>query len=131
MTVRRILLAEDDADDKALFCDLLSHRTDIELMPVAENGVELMETLHATNDSDLPHVIILDQNMPKQNGLQTLTSIKENNRYANLPVVIYSTYTDEQLIKNSIAAGAVLVISKPVSKQGYEEMINAVLQAIL
>jgi CheY-like chemotaxis protein len=130
MFARRILLAEDDADDKALFCDFLAHRTDIELLPVAENGVELMETLQNTSDEDLPHVIILDQNMPKQNGLQTLVALKEDNRYLHLPVVIYSTYADDQLINSSYTAGARLVVSKPVSKKGYDDMITAILQSI-
>jgi CheY-like chemotaxis protein len=130
MTARKILLAEDDADDKALFCDFLAHRKDIELLPIAENGVELIDALHTFDDSDLPHVVILDQNMPKRNGLQTLAALKENNRFSHLPVVIYSTYTDEQLINSSHAAGAALVVAKPTSKQGYEEMIDAILQAI-
>jgi DNA-binding NarL/FixJ family response regulator len=65
--------------------------------------------------------------MPKSNGLQTLAALKAEDRYAHLPVVIYSTYADEQLISNSKAAGAALVLSKPVSKKGYEEMIDAIL----
>lgn len=130
MTVSRILLAEDDADDKALFCDFLSHRNDIELLPIAENGVELIEALYNTTDEDLPHVIILDQNMPKRNGLQTLAKLKEDDRFLHLPVVIYSTYTDDQLINSSNAAGAALVMAKPTSKQGYEEMIDVILQTI-
>jgi CheY-like chemotaxis protein len=130
MTARRILLAEDDADDKALFCDFLSHRSDIVLLPVAENGVELMDVLNDLATEELPDVIILDQNMPKQNGLQTLAALKEHDRYAHLPIVIYSTYTDEQLINSSNNAGAKLVVSKPVSRQGYEEMIDVIIQAI-
>jgi CheY-like chemotaxis protein len=125
MTARKIMLAEDDADDKALFCDFLAHRKDIELLPIAENGVELMDALHNTDDTDLPHVVILDQNMPKRNGLQTLAALKENNRFSHLPVVIYSTYADEQLINSSHAAGAALVVTKPTSKQGYERCHSA------
>jgi CheY-like chemotaxis protein len=130
MTARRILLAEDDADDKALFCSFLSHRTDIKLLPIAENGVEVMEVLDTLNPEELPDVIILDQNMPKRNGLQTLSALKEHHRYAHLPIVIYSTYTDEQLINSSSNAGAALVVSKPISKKGYEEMIDEIIQVI-
>ena len=130
MAARTILLAEDDADDQKLFCDFLSHRNDIVLMPVAENGVELLQTLDKTIDGILPDLIILDQNMPKSNGLQTLTALKEDTRYAHLPVVIYSTYADDQLISNSKAAGAALVLTKPVSKDGYNEMIETILQLV-
>ena len=131
MAVWRILLAEDDADDQALFINFLSHRTDIVLLPVAENGVELMETLDKCNSKDLPHIIILDQNMPKQNGLQTLVALKENERYHYLKVIIYSTYADDQLIMKSKAAGADMVLSKPLSKQGYDEMIEMILKELM
>ena len=60
----KILLAEDDSDDQKLFCDFLLHRTDIVLMPVAENGAEALEILERTTDEELPDLIILDQNMP-------------------------------------------------------------------
>lgn len=130
MTTWRILLAEDDADDQKLFNDFLSHRTDIELLPVAENGEELLEVLERITAGHLPHIIILDQNMPKCNGLQTLAALKENDRYAHLPVIIYSTYADEQLISSSKSAGAALVVTKPISKKGYEEMMDAVLEIL-
>jgi CheY-like chemotaxis protein len=130
MNSRKILLAEDDSDDQKLFCEFLSHRTDIVLMPVAENGAEALEILDSTAEEELPDLIILDQNMPKSNGLQTLATLKANRRYAHLPVTIYSTYADESLVTNSMAAGAVLVIAKPLSRKGYDEMINTILSAI-
>ncbi|WP_121356831.1 response regulator [Flavisolibacter nicotianae] len=130
MTFRKILLAEDDADDQKLFCDFLSHRQDIVIMPVVENGEELLTVLENTTSQDLPHVIVLDQNMPKRNGLQTLAALKAEARFSHLPVVIYSTYADEELVSNSMAAGAALVIAKPISKKGYEEMIDAILNLL-
>lgn len=130
MTTRRILLAEDDLDDQKLFCEFLSDRHDIVLLPVAENGVELLETLEKAAGKDLPDLIILDQNMPKSNGLQTLAALKNDDRYAHVPVIIYSTYADENLISNSKTAGAALIVEKPVSKEGYNEMIETILKAV-
>lgn len=130
MTLWKILLAEDDGDDQKLFCDFLSHRKDIVIMPVAENGEELLELLENTPNQDLPHVIVLDQNMPKSNGLQTLAALKARDRFAHLPVIIYSTYLDKQLVSNSKAAGAALVIAKPIAKKGYEEMMDAILNLL-
>ena len=130
MTARRILLAEDDSDDQQLFCDFLSQRTDIVLMPIAENGVELLEALEKATPEELPDIIILDQNMPKLNGLQTLAAIRMNNRYHQMPVVIYSTYMDERLLRKSREAGAALGVTKPVSRQGYNQMVDSLLQLI-
>lgn len=99
-------------------------------MPVVENGEDLMKLLESTMNEDLPNIIILDQNMPKSNGLQTLAALKAHTRFAHLPVVIYSTYADGQLVSNGKAAGAALVVAKPVTKRGYEDMIDAILNAL-
>ncbi|HUQ96828.1 MAG TPA: response regulator [Chitinophagaceae bacterium] len=129
MMLKKILLAEDDSDDQKLFYDFLQDRTDVLLMPVAENGVALVETLEQLNDTnDFPDLIILDQNMPKRNGLQTLQLLKQHQRYAHIPVALYSTYTDAQLINSSTAIGACAVLNKPITKEGYHAMLDAFLQ---
>jgi CheY-like chemotaxis protein len=81
MAPKRILLAEDDADDQMLFSDFLFHRSDILLMPIAENGSALSDSLENIADpGDLSDIIILDQNMPKKNGVQTLQLLKASDR---------------------------------------------------
>ena len=130
MLKRKILLAEDDEDDRYFFQSFLQTRSDVVLLPIAEDGVSLVESLNEIrNDADLPDLIILDQNMPKQNGLQTLAYLKENERYRQIPVVIYSTYTDETLVKNGSVKGACLVLPKPLDTEGYNEMIETVFDA--
>lgn len=129
MLKRRILLAEDDEDDQEFFHEFLKGRTDIILMPIAENGLVVADLLEGiTDERQLPDLIILDQNMPKKNGLQTLQFLKEDKRYAHIPVIIYSTYTDETLIKNGSEMGACGVVTKPVTKEGYNEMMEAFLK---
>src|SRR6478672_5398443 len=95
----KILLAEDDMDDQRLFYEFLRDRSDIILMPFTENGEELILSLKEIKDTgQLPDLIILDQNMPKKNGIQTLQLLQNDNLYKGIPVVIYSTYADEFLI---------------------------------
>ena len=126
MLKRKILLAEDDEDDQHFFINFLQSRNDITLMPVVENGIALVELLEKINtDEELPDYIILDQNMPKRNGLQTLQILKTKSRYAHIPVMIYSTYTDDQLIQKGTALGACMVMTKPLTKEGYDQLVNA------
>src|SRR5687767_8054066 len=98
MPKKKILVAEDDADDQQFFYDFLEIRNDIVLLPIAENGVALMTQMEELEAEQLPHMIILDHNMPKRNGLQTLKLLKEDQRFRHIPVIIYSTYIDEALI---------------------------------
>jgi CheY-like chemotaxis protein len=130
MLKRKILLAEDDLDDQRFFNEFLQNRKDLVLLPIAGNGEVLFEILHAISTSaDLPDFIILDQNMPKINGLQALALLKADSRYAHIPVSIYSTYTDEELIQKGLATGACDVVSKPISKEGYNEMVDGFFRA--
>ncbi len=131
MITKKILLAEDDVDDRDFFHDFLCNRKDIELLPIVENGEEIIQYLESLSDStSLPDVIILDQNMPKRSGLNTLQYIKENKRYTHISVVIYSTYADENLIEKSYRLGANSVITKPTNMEGYHKMIDEVFMAV-
>lgn len=130
MTPRKILLAEDDMDDQQFFFDFLRHRTDVLLLPAAENGEALFEYLESADNQAMPDVIILDQNMPRRNGLQTLTMLKENTRYKHIPVMIYSTYADEALVQRSNAIGAAMVAAKPSDKEGYNRMMDIFMSRI-
>ena len=131
MLTKRILLAEDDEDDQELFTEFLKHRNDITLMPIAENGEILADQLKKIVQTEqLPNYIILDQNMPKRNGLQTLQFLKQNNRYAHIPVIIYSTYIDETLIEKGSALGALRVVPKPLTKEGYDTMLDDFIGAV-
>jgi CheY-like chemotaxis protein len=132
MPKRKVLLAEDDEDDQRFFNEFLENRKDTVLLPIAENGEVLFDILgNITKDTDLPDLIILDQNMPKISGLNALRLLKADSRYAHIPVSIYSTYTDEELIKNGLALGACFVVPKPISWEGYHRMMDRLFEACI
>ena len=128
--VKKILLAEDDPDDVEFFFQYLGNRPDLLLLPPVYNGEGVLEYLQKAHNGTFPDLIILDQNMPKCNGLQTLAILKNNTQFENIPVFVYSTYTDAYLVKQSIQLGAVSVMEKPVSVEGYHKMIDDMLGLI-
>jgi CheY-like chemotaxis protein len=131
MNPKKILLAEDDLDDQQIFYDFLNHRTDIDLMPMVGNGVELIDTLNMIDKKEsLPNLIILDHNMPKRNGYQTLELLKSTARYEHIPVVVYSTYIDQRLTEACSDKGASAVMTKPITKKEYNKMIEAFLKVV-
>lgn len=128
---RKILLAEDDSDDAFFFSDFLHNRTDLELLPSVTNGVEVIDYLDSILlISDFPDVILLDQNMPKLSGKETLNHIKSNARYNSIAVVMYSTYVGPQLTEECLTLGAMLVETKPITKEGYNKMMDSILKTI-
>ena len=130
MTKKCVILAEDDSDDQFLFVNFLSDFPTMDLSSAVANGEELIRVLENTSDENLPAAIILDQNMPKMNGLNTLQYLKSNHRYSQIPVMVYSTYINDMLIRNCMNAGAALVLSKPEDKDGYHKMIADFFQVI-
>ena len=125
--VPRILLAEDDSDDRTFFLEFLGDRTDIALLPMVTDGAEVLDYLHARQPT--PDIIVLDQNMPRLTGTEALKALKAVDSFAAIPVVIYSTYVGPQLVDECLGLGAALVLPKPDSPEGYNEMMDAILGA--
>jgi CheY-like chemotaxis protein len=125
MTVyKKIMLAEDDEDDKWIFSEIMKGLTadgNIHFNAV-DNGVQIMQALE--NNPELPDLVILDQNMPQLNGKETLKLIKKSDRFNHIPVVIYSTYNDSRLSNECFNIGATQIITKPDTYEGFKEMIE-------
>jgi CheY-like chemotaxis protein len=127
---KKILLADDDKDDRYMFDYFFGELSkDFMKLESVENGAELIEFLNKIgDDTHLPQLIVLDQNMPKMSGMQTLSYLKSSDRYKNIPVIIYSTHNDHVFTKDCTELGASLIISKPDSYDGYKAMIQTFLQ---
>lgn len=129
MQQKRVLLAEDDQDDRLIFEEFLEERTDFILISIVENGVEIFDFLNTLqSENEYPQLIVLDKNMPKINGVEALKLLKDDERYKKISVVIYSTYIDQHLVNTCIALGASAILQKPFTKQGYNEMMNEFLR---
>lgn len=131
MLPKKILLAEDDIDDQAFLTEFIASRKELHLLPIAENGEEALDFLYRIQEErDLPDIIILDQNMPRLNGLQTLNFLKGNKAYAHIPVIVYTTNPDEKLRQRSISAGAAMVFPKPYTPEGYGKLVDVLVDLI-
>jgi CheY-like chemotaxis protein len=129
MKARKVILVEDDADDRDLFAEFFTHRKDIELLPAVGNGLELIKYLqNVSTDEGFPDLVVLDQNMPMMNGTQTLEFLKSNPRFKKIPAVIYSTYIDNNLIIDGKKLGVKKVVVKPIDDEGYQKMMDDFLQ---
>ncbi|HOZ50787.1 MAG TPA: response regulator [Chitinophagaceae bacterium] len=107
-----ILLAEDDEADRLLFSETLD---ELEIKPIlhtVNNGVELMAYLNKKN-VQLPHIVFLDLNMPRKNGLECLKEIRNNDKLKSISIAIYSTSVNENDMDETFRYGANVYISKP------------------
>ena len=110
-----ILLADDDADDRQFFTEAISELKMEHKLSVFADGRELMEYLEHPDYQhvEVPQILFLDLNMPCKTGLECLKEIRENSRYNNLSIAIYSTSSSEKDIEESFIGGANIYIKKP------------------
>lgn len=107
-----IILADDDEDDRLFFTDAFEELKISTKVQTYNDGSELMEYLN-NEDSILPEIIFLDLNMPKKNGIECLHEIKENPKFQNIAIAIYSTSSSEEHIEETFVSGANIYIKKP------------------
>jgi len=94
-TSLNILLAEDDADDR-LFFDKALRKLEVPTRLVSVVDGEKLMIYLSENYLDLPDVLFLDLNMPRKNGMECLSEIKQDEKLKELPVIIYSTHLHEK-----------------------------------
>jgi CheY-like chemotaxis protein len=125
----KVLLAEDDNDDILLFKEALNELPVSVHITTVTNGQQLLEWLNKKGKK-LPDVLFLDLNMPRKNGFAALGEIKRNQKLQNLPVVIFSTARDEEMIKQVYNDAAHYYIRKPSDFTDLKKVIYRVLKLI-
>ena len=94
---KRILLADDDADDRALFCEAISEIDSSLLCHAVSNGDQALKWL--AQERNRPDVIFLDVNMPVVTGWECIHQIKQKTELRHIPVIMYSTTSQNTFIK--------------------------------
>lgn len=121
---KKIVLVDDDEDDRQIFIDIVHAVEPEAAVECAENGMEMISLLDRLPDDDLPGMIVLDQNMPRMTGKESLIYLKGNPRYKDIPTVLYSTYQVKDFYQECLELGAQDVLAKPDTMQSYREMIE-------
>jgi len=113
---RKILLVDDDPEDRDIIKDALEDLGYHSVIHFAENGEKALTFLEsAYHEDSLPSMVILDLNMPVMNGRQVLRHLKKDSRFSNIPVIIYSTSLNNIERDECLALGAHSYVIKPVS----------------
>lgn len=115
-----ILLVEDNPRDEALTLRALKKSNIVNEVIVARDGAEALDFLFGTGTYDendkrvKPQLVLLDLKLPKVDGLEVLRRIRQDDRTKRLPVVIFTSSSEEEDIVKSYDLCANSYVQKPV-----------------
>src|ERR1043165_9333735 len=126
--LKRILLAEDNANDVELTMTALEHHNLANEVVVARDGEEALDYLfcrgaYLGREEGHPAVVLLDLKMPKIDGMEVLKQVKEDPELRTIPVVILTSSREDQDLVESYNLGVNAYVVKPVD---FREFIDAV-----
>src|SRR5580704_4441821 len=116
-----VLLAEDDDDGRCLLGEAWAKSRAADELRFVGDGEELTEYLKHTGryrdqaSAPRPALILLDLNMPKNDGREALREIKADPKLRQIPVIVLTTSKDDNDISRSYDLGANSYVAKPAS----------------
>lgn len=125
----RIFIIDDSDEDIQLISQILVESqitTDILYTKNSEIAIDFLKNQIHSDNNLMPSLIILDFNMPKNNGFEVLKSIKSEKELINIPIIIFSTsidFEDKELI---IQQNVFSILAKPFIIDDYDTLINTI-----
>ena len=127
VNVKKFLLTDDDKDDRELFFEALAAIDPHIICEGAEHGREALLRL-TKDDISKPDIIFLDINMPVMNGWELLHTIKKHTSFRDIPVIIYTTSSEERDKMIARDLGALCFVTKPDEFRRVKDMLEIVVR---
>jgi CheY-like chemotaxis protein len=126
--INRILLADDSAADIELTMRALAEYHLANVVDIARDGVEALDYLYrrgafAARPPGNPALLLLDNKMPRVDGLEVLRQIKADDKLKTIPVVMLTSSREHADLLRSYQLGANAYVAKPVD---FCEFVKAV-----
>ena len=125
MKVLDILLIEDDMIEIMKMNRTISKLGLSHKITTANNGEEALKRLSISEK--LPHIILLDLNMPKINGIEFLNILKNDNSLKHIPIIILTTSNNNRDLLECYKVGVSGYIVKPLKYEDYVAKIENLL----
>jgi CheY-like chemotaxis protein len=122
-----ILLVEDEPLTARLALEALrDEKTSIHLAADGETALNFLRRLPPHENAPLPHLIVLDMNIPKISGHELLLRIKTDPRVMDVPVVVLTGSYDTFGVRDAYRKHAACYVRKPDDYSAYSEAMRQI-----
>ena len=115
----RVMLVDDHEMVRKGLALFLKAFDDLELVGEAGSGQAAIQLC----SENLPDVVLMDMVMPEMNGVETTRVIRQ--KFPQIQVIALTSFTEGELVKNALEAGAIAYLLKDVSADELARAIRA------
>ena len=119
-----VLVAEDSPTQSVVITSAIERSTYLELIDIVEDGRKLLDYLAHDSSNSRPGLIVLDANLPRKDGLETLGDLKADAALRTIPVVMLFGSPDLDDIQSAYTLGANTCIIKPITVEQFDEVFE-------
>jgi two-component system, chemotaxis family, response regulator Rcp1 len=124
-----VLLVEDSAADIRLTQEALRDGKVLTKLHIARDGEAALNFLHQRGEfsaAPRPDFVILDLNLPKRDGKEVLSDMKNDESLKSIPVAVLTTSSADRDIAESYRLGANCYLTKPVDLQHFLRVVEQI-----
>jgi PleD family two-component response regulator len=126
----RILVVDDQEDSRDLTEGALlsAGYTDIASAASGWDALKILDIGRTTDEPSPVDLALLDIVMPEMDGVEVCARVRNDARYADLPVIMVTSLDDMNALANAFAAGATDYVTKPVNRIELVARVRAALR---
>jgi two-component system, chemotaxis family, response regulator Rcp1 len=125
----RILLIEDNPADVGLVEEAFRDGRLSYDLHVAEDGVKALNFLRRQGpfaSAPVPDLILLDLNLPKKDGREVLSEVKDDPVLREIPVIVLTTSDDEADVHRAYGLHANCYMTKPIDMEDFLRKVRSI-----
>lgn len=129
--IYNILLADDDIEDHEILIDALYQSAPLTKVKSVYNGQEVLRYLADLHETEFPDMIILDYKMPILNAAEVLQQIGHDQRFLQIPKIVWSTSKLPRQSDYCLELGAIRYFVKPRSQQDLAGLVKEIFEILM